>query len=69
MAISRRKLTGRSIYETDRGHLHHRSALPGHSGPKTVLPVAALCTATCIGALIGGAQNSEWPRCSPSRWS
>lgn len=60
MAIIRRKLTGRSIYETDRGHLHHCLQRSGHSGPKTVLLIAALCTATCVGALIGVAQNSEW---------
>ena len=32
MAVVRRKLTGRSIYETDRGHLHHCLERKGHTG-------------------------------------
>jgi UDP-GlcNAc:undecaprenyl-phosphate GlcNAc-1-phosphate transferase len=52
MAILRRKLTGRSIYATDRGHLHHR--LMDLFGKKTsVLAVVAVCCAvTCVGALL-----------------
>ena len=51
-AIVRRKLTGRSIYATDRGHLHHR--LMTMFGNKTyVLAVVAVCCAvTCGGALL-----------------
>ncbi|QDT71956.1 WecA-like glycosyltransferase [Lacipirellula limnantheis] len=52
IAILRRKLTGRSIYATDRGHLHHR--LMARFGKNTrVLGVVALCCAvTCTGALL-----------------
>ena len=52
VAILRRKLTGRSIYATDRGHLHHR--LMARFGNKTrVLAVVAVCCAvTCGGALL-----------------
>lgn len=52
VAILRRKLTGRSIYATDRGHLHHR--LMARFGKNTrVLGVVALCCAvTCGGALL-----------------
>jgi UDP-GlcNAc:undecaprenyl-phosphate GlcNAc-1-phosphate transferase len=52
VAILRRKLTGRSIYATDRGHLHHR--LMARFGKNTrVLAVVALCCAvTCGGALL-----------------
>ena len=60
MAIVRRKLTGRSIYETDRGHLHHCLQRSGHSGPRTVFLVATLCVLTSVGPLIGVARNSEW---------
>ena len=51
-AILRRKLTGRSIYATDRGHLHHR--LMAMIGNKThVLALVAICCAvTCTGALL-----------------
>jgi UDP-GlcNAc:undecaprenyl-phosphate GlcNAc-1-phosphate transferase len=52
VAILRRKLTGRSIYATDRGHLHHR--LMARFGKNTrVLGVVAICCAvTCGGALL-----------------
>ncbi len=51
-AILRRKLTGRSIYAVDRGHLHHR--LMARFGKNTVVlaVVAVCCLVTCIGALL-----------------
>jgi len=51
-AILRRKLTGRSIYATDRGHLHHRLLdLLGNN--RRVLAVIALaCAFTSLAALI-----------------
>ena len=51
-AILRRKLTGRSIYAVDRGHLHHR--LMARFGKNTVVlaVVAACCIVTCAGALL-----------------
>lgn len=51
-AIVRRKLTGRSIYATDRGHLHH-SLLAVFGGNIKVLAVVAVgCAITCSAALV-----------------
>lgn len=60
MAILRRKLTGRSIYETDRSHLHHRLVARGLGPRKTLLLVAALCGVTMTGALLSVARQAEW---------
>lgn len=60
MAILRRKLTGRSIYETDRGHLHHCLLRRGFSGRTTLLWIGILCSCTAIGALVSVAQHNEW---------
>lgn len=60
MAILRRKLTGRSIYATDRGHLHHRLGQHGQSNRGTLLLVAGLCGVTTAGALASVAFRSEW---------
>ena len=51
-SILRRKLTGRSIYAVDRGHLHHR--LMAKFGKNTVVlaVVATCCVVTCGGALL-----------------
>jgi UDP-GlcNAc:undecaprenyl-phosphate/decaprenyl-phosphate GlcNAc-1-phosphate transferase len=51
MAIVRRKLTGRSIYETDRGHLHHCLERKGASGGWLLVIVAGLCGITGLGAI------------------
>jgi UDP-GlcNAc:undecaprenyl-phosphate/decaprenyl-phosphate GlcNAc-1-phosphate transferase len=51
MAILRRKLTGRSLYVADRGHLHHCLQQRGYSGPKTLLWIGLLCACTAAGAL------------------
>jgi UDP-GlcNAc:undecaprenyl-phosphate GlcNAc-1-phosphate transferase len=51
-AILRRRLTGRSIYTTDRGHLHHCLLRRG-TGPRGLLVwLAVLCGATAVGALL-----------------
>lgn len=60
MAILRRKLTGRSIYETDRGHLHHCLLRSGLSGTKTLFWIGTFCAVTSVGALISTARQSEW---------
>ena len=60
MAILRRKLTGRSIYDTDRGHLHHCLLRNGFSGTKTLFWIGMFCSVTCVGALISIAHKSEW---------
>lgn len=51
MAIIRRRLTGRSIYATDRGHLHHCLVRRGHTGGRLLLVVASLCALTGAGAI------------------
>ena len=51
-AIIRRRLTGRSIYTVDRGHLHHRLQKQGY-GPRTSLIwVGLLTTVTAIGGVL-----------------
>ena len=51
MAIVRRKLTGRSIYTTDRSHLHHTLLQKGFSGKRIVIWVGLLCVFCSAGAL------------------
>jgi UDP-GlcNAc:undecaprenyl-phosphate GlcNAc-1-phosphate transferase len=58
-AIVRRKLTGRSIYTTDRGHLHHVLLRHGLSSRSVLLLVAALCVVTSSGAFLSLYYNSE----------
>lgn len=59
MAIVRRKLTGRSIYTTDRGHLHHVMLRSGYSGRKTLVWISILCGITSAGALLSIANQDE----------
>ena len=59
MAILRRRLTGRSIYTTDRGHLHHCLVRHGHTGGRLLLIVGSLCSLTGLGAIAAAAFNSE----------
>jgi UDP-GlcNAc:undecaprenyl-phosphate GlcNAc-1-phosphate transferase len=58
-AIVRRKLTGRSIYTTDRGHLHHCLLRRGFSGRRVVLCVSLFCLLTACGALATLALQNE----------
>lgn len=52
VAVLRRSLTGRSIYTTDRGHMHHR--LLGRFSPWQALAlIATLCATTAAGAVLG----------------
>ncbi len=48
-AILRRKLTGRSIYDTDRGHLHHALIGKGFGPRKALLLFFAMCLMTATG--------------------
>jgi UDP-GlcNAc:undecaprenyl-phosphate GlcNAc-1-phosphate transferase len=59
MAILRRKLTGRSIYSTDRGHLHH--CLLRHGMPVwcVLLVVSGCCLVTVAGVLTSLALKNE----------
>jgi UDP-GlcNAc:undecaprenyl-phosphate GlcNAc-1-phosphate transferase len=50
-AILRRKLTGRSLYSTDRGHLHHCLLRRGYSNSRVLVWVSLLCMLTVLGAL------------------
>ena len=59
MAIVRRRLTGRSIYSTDRGHLHHCLVRQGHSGSRLLFVVGSLCGITGLGAVAAAWFNSE----------
>jgi UDP-GlcNAc:undecaprenyl-phosphate GlcNAc-1-phosphate transferase len=58
-AIVRRKLTGRSIYTTDRGHLHHVLLRHGLSNGYVLLLVGALCLVAGSGAFLSLYYNSE----------
>jgi UDP-GlcNAc:undecaprenyl-phosphate GlcNAc-1-phosphate transferase len=59
MAILRRRLTGRSIYATDRGHLHHCLVRRGHTGARLLVVVAFLCSLTGLGAIAAAAFDNE----------
>ena len=59
MAIVRRRLTGRSIYTTDRGHLHHCLVRKGHTGSSLLLFVGSLCGLTGLGATAAAWFNNE----------
>lgn len=59
-AIVRRRLTGRSIFTTDRGHMHHILMGGGLSNKKVLLLVALLCCIAGGGALFGTYLQSEF---------
>jgi UDP-GlcNAc:undecaprenyl-phosphate GlcNAc-1-phosphate transferase len=59
-AIIRRTLTGRSIYTTDRGHLHHCLLRGGFSVRWVLVLVAICCLTACVGVLASQAFNNEW---------
>jgi len=58
-AILRRKLTGRSIYSTDRAHLHHCLLSRGLSRWRILCLVAGFCLLTGLGALLSLATDNE----------
>lgn len=60
-AILRRRLTGRSIYTTDRGHLHHTMAKKGLSPQASLIWVGLLTMTTATGAIMSLiTQHSEF---------
>jgi UDP-GlcNAc:undecaprenyl-phosphate GlcNAc-1-phosphate transferase len=59
-AILRRKLSGRSLYETDRGHIHHRLLERFESKYKVLACVAICSVATCGAALLGTWLKNDW---------
>jgi UDP-GlcNAc:undecaprenyl-phosphate/decaprenyl-phosphate GlcNAc-1-phosphate transferase len=58
-AIVRRKLTGRSIFSTDRAHLHHRLMDSGMSNRQVLLVVGVLCLLASAGAIASQALKSQ----------
>lgn len=52
-ALVRRKLTGRSMYATDRGHIHHRLLTQNFSNQQALYLIAGLCTLTSLGSVMG----------------
>ena len=51
-AIIRRRLTGRSIFAVDRGHLHHTLMKKGYSPRVSLIWVALLCTMSAAGGTL-----------------
>ncbi len=51
-AILRRKLTGRSFFDPDRGHLHHSLLVRGWTVRQAVLFIGLICATTCLSAVI-----------------
>lgn len=58
-AILRRRLTGRSIYTTDRAHIHHRLLDRFGNSRKVLGVVAAASAVTSVAALAGVFVNSD----------
>ncbi len=58
-AIVRRKLAGRSIFSTDRAHLHHCLLQSGLSRRGALLVVSALCMVGMVGGFVSVALRSE----------
>jgi UDP-GlcNAc:undecaprenyl-phosphate GlcNAc-1-phosphate transferase len=58
-AILRRKLTGRSIYATDRGHLHHCLLDRFGSNRKVLFWIAGTCALTSGAALVSVYRKSD----------
>ena len=59
VAILRRKLTGQSIYATDRGHMHHVLRRAGYGEAQTVMLVGGLCLICGLGALLSTVFENE----------
>ncbi len=51
-AIVRRRLTGRSIYAVDRGHLHHALIRKGYGPRKALLMFFGMCLMTATGGVL-----------------
>lgn len=59
-AILRRKLTGRSVFAADRGHLHHSLLVKGWSVRQASLFIALACATTCLGAVLSVVFENEF---------
>lgn len=58
-AIVRRKLAGRSVFITDRGHLHHCLLRSGLSRPASLGVVGGLCLVATIGGVVSIVTSTE----------
>lgn len=59
-ALVRRKLTGRSMYVTDRGHIHHRLLTRGLSNRQALSLISGLCIITSLGAIASVCSSIYW---------
>lgn len=59
-AILRRRLTGRSIFAPDRGHLHHSLLTRGWSVRQASVFITLICAVTCLSAVLGVFWHNEW---------
>jgi UDP-GlcNAc:undecaprenyl-phosphate/decaprenyl-phosphate GlcNAc-1-phosphate transferase len=59
IAILRRKLTGQSIYATDRAHLHHLLLKRGYTAGRVVLVIGLLCIICALAAVASVVWDSE----------
>ena len=59
-AIVRRKLTGRSVFAADRGHLHHSLLTRGWSVRQASVFIALICATTCLSAVLGVLWQNEF---------
>jgi UDP-GlcNAc:undecaprenyl-phosphate GlcNAc-1-phosphate transferase len=59
MAVLRRKLTGRSVFTVDRGHLHHNLMRHGFHDRALVGIIALLSSVTAAGAVAGVILKSD----------
>ncbi len=60
MAIVRRKLTGRSIYTTDRAHLHHSIKQHGFSDVGLLVVTGSLCAFASLAAISANVSNNDF---------
>lgn len=59
-ALLRRKLTGRSMFAPDRGHLHHSLLVRGWTVRQASLFIALICATTCLSAVLSIYMSNEW---------
>ncbi|QDU58504.1 glycosyltransferase family 4 protein [Aeoliella mucimassa] len=59
-ALLRRKLTGRSMFSPDRGHLHHSLLVRGWSVQQASLFISLICATTCLSAVLSIYMRNEW---------
>ncbi len=60
MAILRRRLTGQSVYTTDRSHFHHVLQRHGYSVRQAVCIIAGACLLCCLGVVASISLQQEW---------